>query len=395
MKTFFKIFFVVYMLLCNSTIVSSMATEWEVVGPKGFANEGLASGSIVVNSRGVPYVAYADNNTGRPVVMKFTGTVWASVSGTEISTRMTSDISIAIDGSDTIFILYGDGENALRTTVKKLPRTANVWETVGLPGFSGGQITSSATTSIAVDGSGIPFVAYLDTAHANKATVMKFDTPGNTWNVVGTVGFSSGLASDIDIALDSSSTPYVVYQNVDVDANTPDKATVMKFNGAVWDFVGPAGVSAGYAWDTNIAIDSLNVPYIAFRDLDIGEKATVMKFAGGVWSYVGNRGFSTSFAPYLSLALDADNTPYVAFSDHGSSPWKATTMEFNGSGWVNVGSPGFSDGTVDNTDIAVGAGVIYVLYEDYTAANHLTVMKFGDIVNPVTTAPALSILLND
>ena len=64
------------------------------------------------------------------------------------------------------------------------------WQLVGTAGFSGGY---AEYQSLAIDGSGTPFVAYQDGANSGATTVMKYD--GTEWVAVGTAGFSAGSAS--------------------------------------------------------------------------------------------------------------------------------------------------------------------------------------------------------
>ncbi len=123
----------------------------------------------------MPFVAYMDESTGQSMVKKFDGTSWSAVGTNPISTRSASDIDIAIDTGDNLYIVYGDGEQSLKVTVKKFIRGSSFWETVGAPGFSDGSINSSSTISIAVDSNSIPHTAYLDRVHSNKATVKKYN----------------------------------------------------------------------------------------------------------------------------------------------------------------------------------------------------------------------------
>ena len=70
---------------------------------------------------------------------------------------------------------------------------------------------------------------------------MKYN--GGLWENVGSAGFSAGSVEYTSVAIDGSGTPYVVYQ----DGNNRRKATVKKYNGSSWVNVGSAGFSAGTA----------------------------------------------------------------------------------------------------------------------------------------------------
>ena len=101
---------------------------------------------------------------------------------------------------------------------------------------------------------------------------MKFN--GTNWEQVGQAGFSAGSADPTSLAIDSSGTPYVAYQ----DSANSGKASMMKFNGTNWEQVGAAGFSAGAAHYNSLALDGSGTPYVAYRDVANGTKASVMKF---------------------------------------------------------------------------------------------------------------------
>jgi hypothetical protein len=291
---------------------------------------------------------------------------WVNEGSAGFSAGQTDFTSIAIDGSGTPYVVYKDNANSQKATVMKY--NGSSWVNVGTAGFSAG---SAYYTSIAIDGSGTPYVVYQDGGNSYKATVMKYN--GSSWVNEGTAGFSAGAAEYPSIAIDGSGTPYVVYR----DAGNSYKATVMKYNGSSWVNVGTAGFSAGIANYTSIAIDGSGTPYVVYHDGGNSAKTTVMKYNGSSWVNEGTAGFSAGYVNYTSIAIDGSGTPYVVYRD-GSNSDKATVMKYNGSSWVNVGTAGFSTGLVKYNSIAIdGSGTPYVVYVDDSNSDQATVMKYN------------------
>jgi len=291
---------------------------------------------------------------------------WHTVGSADFSAGTVGYPSMAIDGSGTPYVVYQDAGNSYKATVMKY--NGSSWVNVGSAGFSAADFVYY--TSIAIDVSGTPYVVYQDPGNSSKATVMKYD--GSSWVNVGSAGFSAGVVYYTSIAIDGSGTPYVAYE----DAGNSNKTTVMKYNGSSWVAVGSPGFSADMAEFTTIAIDGSGTPYVAYLDHSSSYKATVMKYNGSSWVAVGAPGFSAGEAQYTSLAINASGTPYVAYKDYGNSQ-KASVMKYDGSSWVTVGSAGFSAGAADGTSIAIdGSGIPYVVYEDWGNSEKATVMKY-------------------
>ena len=82
------------------------------------------------------------------------------------------------------------------------------WKYVGNEGFS---LAEADNTSLAISPSGQPYVAFLDMAHYQKTTVMKFD--GTNWVDVGTPGFSSDYVYYTSLAFNSNCLNKVFLQN--------------------------------------------------------------------------------------------------------------------------------------------------------------------------------------
>lgn len=217
----------------------------------------------------------------------------------------------------------------------------------------------------------IPYLAFQDSDLGYKISVMKKNENTNTYVVVGTQGFSAGMASSIDTAV-SSEELYVTYR----DAGNSNKATVMKFNGTNWIPVGTPGFSSGSVESTTLCFIG-TTPYVAFRDNANANKATVMSFNGTQWIAVGNVGFSASAVDQIQMRSDGSNL-YVCYGDFANSN-KITVNKFDGTNWITIGNAGFSVGVVQNPQLAFDGTTPYVSYTDSANNNKATVMKFNGI----------------
>jgi len=373
------IFTLIALLAMNSQM--AYAQSWDTVGSQDFsAGEALCT-SIAIDGNGTPYVAYYDGgNGGKATVMKYNGSSWVTVGAAGFSDSTAYYTSIAI-WNDTPYVVYEDGGNNLKATVMKY--NGSSWVRVGTAGFSDSVATY---TSIAINGSGTPYVVYEDYATSNfGATVMKYN--GSSWVVVGIVGFTPGASifSDLtaqytSIAIDGSGTPYVAYCDGSSDDAYSGAATVMKYNGSSWVYVGNPGFSGSFATGgaqyTSIAIDSGGTPYVVYEDFTNSDAATVMKYVDTSWVTVGSAGFSISLAAYTSIAIDRSGTPYVVYQN-GGYIYPATVMKYNGSSWVTVGSADFTLGGAEFTSIAInGDGTPYIVYFDCNDGGRATVMEY-------------------
>lgn len=207
--------------------------------------------------------------------------------------------------------------------------------------------------------------------NANGEGTKSSAVPGTTtvnagWVPVGSPGFSNGQALNSSLSI-SNGTPYVAYR----DSSHEDKATVMKYDGSNWVPMGNEGFSSGRVDSTSLFVYN-DTPYVAYKDGANGSKATVMKYDGRNWVTVGNAGFSGGEANNTLLYI-SNGTPYVAYGDVAG----ATVMKYDGSNWVLVGNAGFSSGESYPASLYVYNGTPYVEYPDAANDYKTTVMKFG------------------
>ncbi len=254
---------------------------------------------------------------------------------------------------------------------------AQTWQDVGTAGFSAGQAPYQSLAFHPTTNE--PYVAYRDDASGNggRTTVMRFN--GTAWVNVGTAGFSAGQAVFQSLAFHpTTNEPYVAYRD-DASGNG-GRTTVMRFNGTAWVNVGTAAFSSAEAQYQSLGFHpTTNEPYVAYRDFANGRRTTVMRFNGTAWVNVGTAAFSAGLASYQSLGFHpTTNEPYVAYRDEANSN-RTTVMRFNGMAWVNVGTAAFSAGSAFYQSLAFHptTNEPYVAYYDQGNGNRTTVMRFN------------------
>jgi len=298
----------------RTTVMKFNGTTWENVGLPRFTEYSQYI-SMAIDNNDILYVAYRDSaaNSSKLTVMKFNGTSWELVGSKAFSQGQVKYVSLKIDGNGTPYVAFQDEWNSYKVTVMKFNGT--IWENVGTPGFT----QYSRYVSLAINSSNTPYVAFQDTDNQNKTSVMKFN--GTTWENVGAAAFSHYTSKHQSIAFDSNDVPYVAYYAL--------RANVMKFNGTTWENVGSQDFanSAISIRHINLVIDNKDDFYIAFQENQVSYKSNVMKFDGTNWNYLGSKNFTSGVSEYQSLAVDSNNIPYLAFSD-GSNIGKTTVMKF-------------------------------------------------------------------
>jgi hypothetical protein len=186
------------------------------------------------------------------------------------------------------------------------------WMYVGPLGFSG-VVGGVASTSIAINGSNNIYVGYADGNVGNGVTVRIYNTGTGNWDLVGPQGFA-GPANYVSLAINPiTSEPYVLFN----DQSNSGKAAVWRYDTAAgaWVNVGTQGFSSGLASGVSLKFDSTGIAYAGFKDAGIGNKGTVMKFNGTAWITVGGAGFTPGFVQYDSMTVDSSGRPTFIYSD--------------------------------------------------------------------------------
>lgn len=299
--------------------------DWIYIGDPGFAPSSTEL-SFAISLDGVPYVAFHESTGTYPSykmsVMKFDGTKWLYVGQPNFSPAQAWHLSLAISPTGEPHVSFYDGSITLpKASVMKYDGTQ--WIYVGDKYISSAEAVPSIDFSLQGD----LYVVYTDFALNNKATVKKYE--GTNWINVGNPGFSEGESWGVDIEISSSGQPYVAFNNLS-DSDTIG-ISVMKFEENVWKYVGAKRLSEGFHGQGGVlVINDAGEPFIAFQDIYTNEseksKASVMKFNGTKWEYVGSRGFSPGGSDSYSLAMDPAGRPYLAFREVSDVCYFQTTV---------------------------------------------------------------------
>ncbi len=292
------------------------------------------------------------------------------------SSGRVNSTSLALNTSGVPYVAFDEAVNKWKATVMRLNSAGTAWENVGNAGFS---VEAATDISLVINGNGVPHVAFTDRGNGLKVAVMRLNSAGTAWENVGNAPVSVGAALYTSLALNGEGVPYVAFS----EASKEYKATVMCLSkgGNVWQYIGGSGFSPGGAEATSLVLNSAGVPYVAFKDLVNGRKVTVMRLNAVQtgWEIVGGAGFSPGAVHSPSLALSSTGIPYVAFQDEANGK-KATVMRLNsaGSAWEYVGGAGFSpDGAIHTSLVLSKTGVPYVAFKDIANGGKATVMRLN------------------
>lgn len=311
--------------------------------------------------------------------------------------------TVVFDAAGTLYLLYGDGNNAGKATMKKWDGAQ--WTTVGTEGFSEG---SASSASLIIDNAGKMYACYIENSatQTNKVRVMSWD--GSTWANVGQTLFPS-LLSVPPVLSAKDGNLYVAL------VSAPAVGKVMRYDGNAWSeffvsvperrvrAISAAGEYMAYIWDTTLGItqfdvlkrngsnwNNLNFPktigptsfsaglntsgnlYIACEGKSPGRLASVLTYNNG-WANIGTQNFTSGIAahPQIAQATDSVNTVYVVYKDGND---KGVAMYFDKQ-W-NKFAESINTGTVTHISVAVHPAT-HTPYVVYTGADgKVTVSKF-------------------
>ncbi len=390
-------------------------TAWMEVGTGSASGRGISNNeghsfysSLAIAPDGTPYVAWQDDSSGNDdiYIRRWNGTAWVEVgvgsaSGEGVSkspiAALFPCLAIAPDGTPYLaWMEFAPGDN-WDIYIRRWNGTA--WVEVGTGSASGGGISNnggnSTYPSLAVDPSGMPYVAWADNSSGNvEIYVRRWN--GTAWVEVGAgsasgggISHSEGESSEPSMAIAPDGTPYVAWQDGDIWGR---EIFIRRWNGTEWEEVGAGSASGGGISQTDdsvsnspsLAIASNGTPYVAWYEWISSEddEVYVRRWNGTAWVEVGTGSASgggisnnNGWSGEPSLAIAPDGKPAVAWPDDSSGNDEIYLLRWSGTAWVEVGlnsagrGSGISrnQGDSDSPCLALTPnGTPYVAWEDWS-----------------------------
>ena len=347
-------------LIVNGTVTIVSGTSLDLLG--GYAN---ADGDLIV---------LISNDGTDPISGTFTGLE----EGDEVSIGAFTGTITYTGGDGNDLVLVGE------TTVIEPPIVERDWKALGpdelnQPSLNGGQYAD-----MALGPNDLPYVVSVNFLQID---VRRFN--GNSWEAVGppieNISLNRFRAEYTSIAISNTGVPYVLFVDQSDRFGSARRLNVKRYNGSIWEDVGPIGFGTGFQPD--LAIDNNGVPYVVYREDDSQGKASVQRFNGLNWEYIGSPSFSENTISVPRIAIDAFNVPYVSYKDNGYS-LRMTVEKFNGISWEVLGHPGISSGitgttsgSISDSSISIDSnGIPYIAYDDYTNGSRPTVNRFNGTI---------------
>ncbi|MDY7230069.1 Ig-like domain-containing protein [Hyalangium rubrum] len=295
--------------------------------------------SLQLDAAGMPLVAYVVGGYG--YVRRWTGSEWEQLGG---SLNVTSGSTLAspllqMTGNGEIVIAWSETKTVRYIYVKRW--TGSNWESVGTALSASPGSAISSLSSLRMDGSGNPVVAFsADDGSTLNLQVWRWS--GTTWASVGNALSAkpgNTPVRDVSLRLDSADSPVVSWTEMGDDSF--EALYVSRWNAEEWEMLGgPISVNPGMTpvHRTSLALDSAGQPVVSFQESSGSRGGLyVHRWTGSQWTALGgNLNVSSIVVDVNSLQLDSEGRAVVAWTG-GSDVFDVHIGRWTGAGWEMLG----------------------------------------------------------
>jgi hypothetical protein len=284
---------------------ATSVVEWKPEGWKYVGGTGLPSGSggraITVGLDNRPIVAFMGDDGYTSVVMRFNGNTWDSLGPPRSLGSGALGGSLAVNKIGEIYFA-SCGLPAGKATVHRY--IAGFWQQIGSKWVSDSAITEP---SLAIDSSGVPYLAYSNASVDWRATV-KYRT-GASWVTLGAQGISIGRAASIRLQFGKNGVPYISFS----DEGAQDRVRVLAYLNGSWQPIGGEVASDEWGYNSSFSLDENDRPIISYIDSD--GKLQVQTFRDNSWRKYSRIVPTSGMAARLSMIVNHASVPIVGYLD--------------------------------------------------------------------------------
>lgn len=224
-----------------------------------------------------PYVIFGEGANLNPYVKRFNGTAWEIIGGDTVTSQRAIGVGIAIDDSNTPYIVYINHATTTATTgnIMVFKFEGGIWQNIPVPSpVPGGSATSGATlglrhTSITFNSVGNPVISYFNANNSNRCHVIIYDKAAGTWSLNGVI--SGRDISNNSISRDQSGNLYSSFTDIISNGSGRSVARVMRqlAGTTTWAEVKNADVVVGIdepVGNLNHSVRAGTKPYVVYTN---------------------------------------------------------------------------------------------------------------------------------
>lgn len=360
----------------NNQICLFNGSNWEIVQPDIIYTAGyMFNSKIAVSKDSVLFAAsliQMPDQTYRARVFSHFGGVWQVYHSPNFSPPLPAneEITLLFDSSG---VLPNVGFRSLDKTsyIVMKADSASGWDTVCVK-----QLNNFFAT-FQLDSNNLPLISESNLSGVSSL----FQFSDSLWTYIGNPQVSEGKTSALSLAANSIGDIYMAY-TLQFDG-TPH---VKVYNDSTWNELGVISDSIAKGGSIHILIDGTNVPFVAMKDLGIGNKVSVMNYDGSQWRFAGQRGISQNGVNTIKMCKGSNGKIIIAYCD--SISHQIEVKQFDGTSWTSLGNVGtgyfLCDINVDRN------GIIYLLYSDNTLSGNATIKKFDGSTWSVVSSNGLT-----
>lgn len=167
------------------------------------------------------------------------------------------------------------------------------------------------------------------------AQVASGEPNGMGWKYIGNQGFTPDFAAQIDLIFDSTGLPYLSF----IEFSTPQKPSVMSYSNSSnsWFYVGNSQFSYGEAMNLSMKLDKSGAPFVVFEDLQQNAQGAVFHMIDSIWGSADTISTPGNVFWMPSITFDTNNTLYVSY--YNPLNYYIVVKKLIGGQWIDAGFP--------------------------------------------------------